>query len=209
MGVNSGGDGREMSSCVYFRAMRRHRLAAGAALLLGLAACGQQHGNGKIATAGGGGTATPSASSSPRSVQESLVKYAQCMREHGIDMPDPKVGTGGGINISIPRGSSRSKVDKAAASCKQYLPNGGEPPKLDPAMTEQLRKFAQCMRANGVPKFPDPKPGGGIMVDGSTGIDPDSPTFKAAEQKCAALRPKPPAGGGTNDGGPSTHKGNG
>lgn len=45
------------------------------------------------------------------------------------------------------------------------------------------------MRAHGVPSFPDPSGGGGgINLDG-TGIDPQSPAFKAARQACARLAP--------------------
>jgi hypothetical protein len=196
-----------MCPTVYFRGMRRHlrsKLLLGVLLALGIAACGEQQGDNTIATAGGG-TATPSASNQKLSDQESLVKYAQCMREHGIQMPDPETRNGG-VSILIPKGSTKEKVDKANSACKKYMPNGGEPPKADPAVTEQLRKFAKCMRENGVPDFPDPKPGGGIMIEQGSGVNPQSPTFKAAEQKCQALRPAPPEGAGD---GPTNQKGDG
>ena len=58
---------------------------------------------------------------------------------------------------------------------------------------EAVRRFAVCMRANGVPQFPDPKPvsGGGmtLSIDGRRGLDPDSPLFKAAEKKCQKYMP--------------------
>lgn len=47
--------------------------------------------------------------------------------------------------------------------------------------------FARCMRANGVPNFPDPKPGGGFDLSAATGLDPAAPAFRAAQSKCQKL----------------------
>lgn len=41
------------------------------------------------------------------------------------------------------------------------------------------------MRANGVPDFPDPKPGGGFQL--SVGTNPAAPAFQAAQSKCQKL----------------------
>lgn len=57
---------------------------------------------------------------------------------------------------------------------------------------EALLAFAQCMRDNGVQEFPDPKDGGINL--GGTGVDVDSPAFKAAEKACESLLPQPPDG---------------
>jgi hypothetical protein len=43
-------------------------------------------------------------------------------------------------------------------------------------------KLAACMRANGVPNFPDPNSSGVIQ---GTNIDPGSPQFQAAQKKCS------------------------
>jgi hypothetical protein len=40
------------------------------------------------------------------------------------------------------------------------------------------------MRANGVPNFPDPSPGGGFNFQPGAGFDPSSPAAKAAQAKC-------------------------
>jgi hypothetical protein len=49
-------------------------------------------------------------------------------------------------------------------------------------------KYSKCMRANGVPDFPDPQflSGGRIAVKlaPGSGVDPSSPTFQAAANKC-------------------------
>ena len=51
------------------------------------------------------------------------------------------------------------------------------------------RAFSVCMRANGVPNFPDPSKGGGLTINGGSGLNPDSPQFKTAETKCRKLLP--------------------
>jgi hypothetical protein len=165
------------------------------------AACGEDStGNDQIATAGG---ATPSASGSAPAPgsddeKEQMLKYSQCMRENGVpEFPDPKFEDGGGIGISVPQGADRSKVDAANAKCKTYMPNGGEPPKLDPERLEQLRAYAKCMRENGLPDFPDPSDQGIQIQGGSNNPDyePDSPKWKAAEAKCKQYAPSAPPGG--------------
>jgi hypothetical protein len=59
--------------------------------------------------------------------------------------------------------------------------------------------FSRCMRANGVPNFPDPSPGGAFQV--GTGVDPSSPGFRAAQSKCRKLLP----GGGPPGPGSAMH----
>jgi hypothetical protein len=53
--------------------------------------------------------------------------------------------------------------------------------------------FATCMRAHGVPSFPDPGGGGGGFDLGSSGINPQSPAFTSARRECGRLAP---GGGG-------------
>lgn len=54
-----------------------------------------------------------------------------------------------------------------------------------------LLRLAQCMRARGVPNFPDPSSTGGLVVPND--INTDAPAFKSAQQACAKLGP--PSGG--------------
>ena len=46
----------------------------------------------------------------------------------------------------------------------------------------QAVKYADCMRANGTPNFPDPGSNGALP-------NPFSPAFRAAEKTCAKLQP--------------------
>jgi hypothetical protein len=56
---------------------------------------------------------------------------------------------------------------------------------------EAGRRYAQCMRDNGVPDFPDPDANGQLRGIGHE--QQDTPTYRAALEKC---RDKLPGGGG-------------
>ncbi|NEE03545.1 hypothetical protein [Phytoactinopolyspora halotolerans] len=54
---------------------------------------------------------------------EALIAYVDCMREHGIDMPDPDADG----RLSIPDGVSRESAEfqQAAQDCAEHLDGGG------------------------------------------------------------------------------------
>jgi hypothetical protein len=54
--------------------------------------------------------------------------------------------------------------------------------------------YSRCMRAHGISKFPDPNAQGNLSVNAGpgTGIDPNSPQFKAADNACKSLMSPPP-----------------
>jgi hypothetical protein len=59
--------------------------------------------------------------------------------------------------------------------------------------------FAKCMRANGVPNFPDPLPGGDFLFDAGA-VNRAAPAVQAANAKCQKFAPHPPGGpGGGSD----------
>lgn len=175
------------------RALRRGApaLAAGA-LLLGLALTGcAPSGSSGVASQGGGsptGTTEPDAGTA----QGDGVKFAACMREHGVDVPDPEQAGGpgqdsGGVRFGVPKDADQAAVQEAMDACRQHLPNGGEPPRLDPEELAQAREFSACMREHGIEDFPDPNPDGGIVVEGDA-IDVDD-EFRAAQEACAEHLP--------------------
>ena len=55
--------------------------------------------------------------------------------------------------------------------------------------------YAKCMRASGVPNFPDPNAGGGLLFHAHAGLI-NSPLFKAAQAKCHNLLPEGGPGSG-------------
>jgi hypothetical protein len=62
-----------------------------------------------------------------------------------------------------------------------------------PAATQtKAVRFARCMRANGVRKFPDPDASGALTIDGvvnRSSLHPDSPAWKQAIDACKDLEP--------------------
>jgi hypothetical protein len=83
---------------------------------------------------------------------------------------------------------------KAATTGGRAVSSGSLPSQTQ--TQEDALKYAECMRANGVPNFPDPKAGGGFLFTAG-GFDPSSPAFKAAQATCKKLLPDggPPAAG--------------
>jgi len=55
-----------------------------------------------------------------------------------------------------------------------------------PGGRASLLKLAECMRAHGVPSFPDPN-ASGVIQGSSSSLNPQSPAFSAAMQKCRGL----------------------
>lgn len=157
--------------------MKRIGMAVVAALPLFLAACGTPQ-TGGVATAGGGAaSAAPSPSASGDGV-----KFAQCMREHGIDVPDPEPGSNA-VRVRVGEGVDPATVDKANEECAKYRPIGGGPGVNDAAFADAVQKFTACMRDNGV-DMPDPQVDGGrVMIKGPKG-EMDSPEAKKAREIC-------------------------
>ncbi|WP_424528843.1 hypothetical protein ACOZ38_03950 [Sphaerisporangium viridialbum] len=165
--------------------MRRTLVAV--AFLALAAGCGQPATSGGVASVQGTKTASPTGASPTASVdrEEQGRKFAQCMRDNGVDMPDPQAD-GGRVAIKIPKGADRATMDKAMEACRSLSPMGEKGGTISPEEQENVRAFAQCMRDNGV-DMPDPdfSKGGGIRIGGpNSKIKPDDPTFKKAEEAC-------------------------
>ncbi len=163
---------------------------AGAALLA--AGCGGSPAN-RVAQLGSTSTATESGSPSTAASAQTPgpLAFAHCMRAHGVpNYPDP---SGGGlVKESLQQlGVSSSRFQSASRACDHLLPNGGSPP--TPAQVQQVRaqalQFSHCVRAHGVPGFPDPGSDGRIPDPASVGINQGSPQFEAANQACGKYRP--------------------
>ncbi|MDQ4048569.1 MAG: hypothetical protein M3131_04185, partial [Actinomycetota bacterium] len=167
----------------------------GAAALAGLAlaACGGgEEGSSSGAEGAGDGHGDRAA------LEQAALKHAECMREQGINVPDPKPGEGG-IILRGPRGGGDPGSERRAAKeCDRYL-RDVPPPKLSDEQKSEMRdgalKHARCMRAQGI-DFPDPKvdENGGVTVEVGDGLDPSDPRVRQAEQKCRKLLPGPEAG---------------
>jgi hypothetical protein len=64
----------------------------------------------------------------------------------------------------------------------------------DPTATAHAKgvRFAECMRSNGVSRFPDPGPSGKLTIDAianGSSLDTSTPAFTRAISACKALEP--------------------
>ncbi|MDQ4132540.1 MAG: hypothetical protein M3179_04880 [Actinomycetota bacterium] len=186
------------------RAPRRLLLPAVVALTLLAAACGGGSGRGdEVATAGGGSDerAAGADDKSKKDPQQAALEFARCMREHGVEMPDPEVDDKGRMVIRRERPSGPSQateIDGEAHEACRHLLDGMAGPgdgKIDPEEQDRALKFARCMREHGV-DIPDPNfdDGGATFQIRGEGFDPESPTVKAAEEACKEFF-GPPGGG--------------
>ena len=160
------------------------------ALALAVAACGGGDKRGGVASLGDGkATSTTSAGGSQDERQADLA-YARCMRQHGVNIPDPKVEANGRTEWQLPSGMRKDdpRLKAAQQACRQYRANGGQAQRPSPQQQQEMVAFARCMRQHGV-NIPDPKPDGTVDMRAS-GVNPDDPRFKAAERACPGFRPK-------------------
>lgn len=161
-----------------------------------------------VSIAACGGSSSPKGESglpSRATMQADAVKFAKCMREHGIQA---EVNTNGGavqMRIGSPgaghaggpdapgKPSPPPGMETAQQACKRYMPNEGKPPKLSPAeeakMKEGALKFARCMRSHGV-DIPDPGSSGAVEL--GSNVDPHSATFEDAQKACQGVMGKLP-----------------
>ncbi|GAB3813996.1 hypothetical protein [Kribbella italica] len=144
-------------------------------LALALASCGDSGSTG-VATAD-----QPSASAAPATTAPpAATGFSECMAGYGLEVNDPKPGEGLGID---PKVAQNPGFDAAMQACKKYLTGGERTASSDPADLAKYKAFAECVRANGLPDFPDPKPGGDGGLFGE-GFDRNSPAFQNAAKKC-------------------------
>jgi hypothetical protein len=162
-------------------------LLAAVAAALALGACG----SGKDDNTGG------SAAGQQDKGFDGALKFAKCMRDHGVDMADPTRTADGGIMMKgggpgKDKGPDDPTAKKANDACAKYMEQGGGGGKApDPAAMAKQRDafvaYARCMRGKGI-NMPDPQvSGNGIRMTLGKGIRPDSPVFKAADTACHPL----------------------
>ncbi len=210
--------------------------AIAAAATIGLAACGGSS-SPHVASLGnstGNGGASPTTTLPKGNPTQLLDDWASCMRSHGDpNQVDPTIDANKVIHITYPPGANGNGPDALGGGnssndpCNAYLNaastalRGGKPQqKPDPA---KLEKYAQCMRANGIPDFPDPSGGGlSIQVHPGSDLNPNNPTVQHASKLCSKKAGVPgfatgnaPAGaiqatsGGGPGGGPGGNGGSG
>jgi hypothetical protein len=177
-----------------------------------LSACGSS------ANTSSAASGTPVSNST--SAYQNRLKFAECMRAHGVNVPDPSAnggpaggvagGGGGGGGGGGAFRALRSSPNFAAAStaCAKYRSKAFGFANITPAQRAQFQqeavKFAECMRAHSV-NIPDPSSNGAGGFGIFRTIPPSerqSPVFEAAIKACASVLPFR-RGGAAGGGGPA------
>lgn len=140
--------------------------------------------------------AAPKGSPTPAQREQAFLKFTQCMRDHGIQMPDPTTDSNGNLQMSRPTNvqfdnqSDRQKLRTASNACRSNLKGIFQQftPQQRAQLQDNLLKLAQCMRANGV-NMPDPNFSQNPQTGGSRreffgGINRDDPKVQQALQTC-------------------------
>jgi hypothetical protein len=136
--------------------------------------------------------------------------------QHGDpDQVDPSITATGVIDVRYPTGYDPKSHGGGGSNkvCNTYLTSvsaalGGEPPVQDPT---KMLAFPLCMRANGIPDFPDPTNTGGtyhfpigvhfngngtpVAAPGTpSDLDPTNPSFQGGAKLCGPEGRRPPMG---------------
>jgi hypothetical protein len=162
----------------------------------------------------GGASPTSTTGNDGTSASANAVKFANCMRSHGVpDFPDASNGptriqasaNGGSGSINVDGHTLQetlSEFNRAQTECNKYSPQNNAPP-ISTAQLAKIKaaalRMAACMRSHGVPDFPDPTvqtgPGGkGVSIginaggpNGGGGLNPQSPAFQSAQKACQPI----------------------
>jgi hypothetical protein len=142
---------------------------------------GSSGGNNAPAGTGGSGANTTA------SKREKAVKFAECVRAHGVPhFPDPDASGDFNFGVDV----SAAVFTAAVNACKALQPPGTLSSKRSTMQQSAALRFAQCVRANGVPDFPDPV-NGQPLIDTNRIPSSNQPggmtILNAATHKCGSV----------------------
>ena len=157
-------------------------------------------------------------------MQDAALEFAQCMRDHGIDMPDPDFSGGGvGIDIGGPdSGATEEEMQAAQEACQHILDDAAPDMNLSPEEVAEMQDkqvaLAQCMRDKGY-DMPDPQvdssgrvtigagPSDGGRQPGPAPGGAEDDQFHQDMDECSAQAGLDGGPRGGNEDGPSTNSG--
>ena len=126
--------------------------------------------------------------------EEGVLNFAQCMREEGINFPDPTFDIDGNPEFDNLEIENEDEFENAFESCEDILRNAlpeqfDLDPEVEAALVDASLEFSQCMRDQGI-DFPDPKPGEfGFFAFRDADIDFSSEEVQEAFEICQPENP--------------------
>jgi hypothetical protein len=133
-----------------------------AAVALALAACGSSNYNASVPTVGGGHNQRSASLGSLASARAAI----DCARRHGMpNVPDPMVGANGQVTFPGGAPAVTPEVQSAcAAQIRAAQAAGSVLPTVSGSDMQALLSYAACLRAHGLPRWPDPNSQGVFHV---------------------------------------------
>ena len=126
--------------------------------------------------------------------EEGVLNFAQCMREEGINFPDPTFDIDGNPQFDNLEIENEEEFENAFENCEDILRNAlpeqfDLDPEVEAALVDASLEFSQCMRDQGI-DFPDPKPGEfGFFAFRDADIDFSSEAVQEAFEICQPENP--------------------
>jgi hypothetical protein len=126
--------------------------------------------------------------------EEGVLEFAQCMREEGINFPDPTFDIDGNPQFDNLEIENEEEFESAFENCEDILRNAlpeqfDLDPEVEAALVDASLEFSQCMRDQGI-DFPDPKPGEfGFFAFRDADIDFSSEVVQDAFEICQPENP--------------------
>jgi hypothetical protein len=126
-------------------------VAAVAAILVLSAGGGTADGDG-VASAGGEESAAQTAeteSSAPLDPEAQALVFAECVRDNGVDMPDPGPGQQGLVDAfqAVSGNYDRATLEQALGACQDLMP---QYPQEHPTGDDWMLELAECLREQGL-----------------------------------------------------------
>ena len=126
--------------------------------------------------------------------EEGVLDFAKCMREEGINFPDPTFDIDGNPQFDNLEIENEEEFERAFENCEDILRNAlpeqfDLDPEVEAALVDASLEFSQCMRDQGI-DFPDPKPGElGFFAFRDADIDFTSEAVQNAFEICQPENP--------------------
>jgi hypothetical protein len=163
-------------------------VVAVAALSLLVAGCGSGSGPG-VANVSSSTSTSSGGLPTQAQIQRDVIRFAQCVRSHGVPIPDPTVAPSAFKNAF---NTQSPAFQSAYTACGHLLPPGRSPSQntaRSHAQTVALLAFARCLRSHGFPSFPDPTSSGAIthQMLATARIDLHQPALVQAADACTSV----------------------
>ena len=126
--------------------------------------------------------------------EEGVLEFAQCMREEGINFPDPTFDIDGNPQFDNLEIENEEEFESAFENCEDILRNAlpeqfDLDPEVEAALVDASLEFSQFIREQCI-DFPDPKPGEfGFFAFRDADIDFSSEAVQEAFEICQPENP--------------------